>query len=166
MLHPTWPSVLLERSTSRGEINMPLSNVSNSQTTRNIGLHFTHFPWEWVGNPDQICASAMSAMCLQFSNHPGLVTSTLWLAAQEMLTWLAMASGNNINKGSGFPDCPLYLAKSHLNIEELHHPKSLITLLSPRLHGGGGVYLSDKDVEIGSDPFMYWQTNLADQVPS
>merc|ERR1711971_191876 len=32
------------------------------------------------------------------------------------------------------------------------------------LHGGGGVYLSDKDVEIGSDPFMYWQTNLADQV--
>ena len=33
-----------------------------------------------------------------------------------------------------------------------------------RLHGGGGVYLSDKDVEIGSDPFMYWQTNLADQV--
>ena len=35
---------------------------------------------------------------------------------------------------------------------------------STRLHGGGGVYLSDKDVEIGSDPFMYWQTNLADQV--
>merc|ERR1712088_451890 len=33
-----------------------------------------------------------------------------------------------------------------------------------RLHGGGGVYLSDKDVDIGSDPFMYWQTNLADQV--
>lgn len=39
------------------------SNVSNSQTTRNIGPHFTHFPWEWVGNPDQICASAMSATC-------------------------------------------------------------------------------------------------------
>merc|ERR1712121_400254 len=33
-----------------------------------------------------------------------------------------------------------------------------------RLHGGGGVYLSDKDVPIGSDPFMYWRTNLADQV--
>ena len=38
------------------------------------------------------------------------------------------------------------------------------SILSTRLHGGGGVYLSDKDVEIGSDPFMYWQTNLADQV--
>ena len=35
-----------------------------------------------------------------------------------------------------------------------------------RLHGGGGVYLSDKDVQIGSDPYMYWQTNLADQVSS
>merc|ERR1719516_799099 len=33
-----------------------------------------------------------------------------------------------------------------------------------RLHGGGGVYLSDKDAPIGSNPFMYWQTNLADQV--
>ena len=42
--------------------------------------------------------------------------------------------------------------------------QSFLTLLSTRLHGGGGVYLSDKDVEIGSDPFMYWQTNLADQV--
>ena len=44
--------------------------------------------------------------------------------------------------------------------------QSFITLPSTRLHGGGGVYLSDKDVEIGSDPFMYWQTNLADQVNS
>jgi len=33
-----------------------------------------------------------------------------------------------------------------------------------RLHGGGGVYFSTKDVDIGTDPFMYWQTDLADQV--
>jgi len=33
-----------------------------------------------------------------------------------------------------------------------------------RLHGGGGVYLATSNVDIGSDPFMYWQTNLADNV--
>ena len=33
-----------------------------------------------------------------------------------------------------------------------------------RLHGGGGVYLAESSADIGSDPFMYWQTNLADQV--
>merc|ERR1711868_27143 len=33
-----------------------------------------------------------------------------------------------------------------------------------RLHGGGGVYLAEKNVDIGTDPYMYWQTNLADQV--
>ena len=42
----------------------------------------------------------------------------------------------------------------------------IITITITRLHGGGGVYLSDKDVQIGSDPYMYWQTNLADQVSS
>ena len=26
-----------------------------------------------------------------------------------------------------------------------------------RLHGGGGVYLATKNVDIGTDPFMYWQ---------
>ena len=33
-----------------------------------------------------------------------------------------------------------------------------------RLHGGGGVYLATTGADIGSDPFMYWQTNLADNV--
>jgi hypothetical protein len=33
-----------------------------------------------------------------------------------------------------------------------------------RLHGGGGVYLAESSADIGSDPFMYWQANLADQV--
>jgi len=33
-----------------------------------------------------------------------------------------------------------------------------------RLHGGGGVYLAYSNVDIGSDPFMYWQTPLADNV--
>ena len=26
-----------------------------------------------------------------------------------------------------------------------------------RLQGGGGVYLAEKNVDIGTDPFMYWQ---------
>ena len=33
-----------------------------------------------------------------------------------------------------------------------------------RLHGGGGVYLATTEADIGSDPFMYWQTDLADNV--
>jgi len=33
-----------------------------------------------------------------------------------------------------------------------------------RISGGGGVYLATKDVDIGTDPFMYWQPTLADQV--
>ena len=33
-----------------------------------------------------------------------------------------------------------------------------------RLHGGGGVYLAESTADIGTDPFMYWQTNLADNV--
>ena len=33
-----------------------------------------------------------------------------------------------------------------------------------RLHGGGGVYLAESTADIGTDPYMYWQTNLADQV--
>jgi len=33
-----------------------------------------------------------------------------------------------------------------------------------RLHGGGGVYLATKNVDIGTDPFMYWQTDLANNV--
>ena len=33
-----------------------------------------------------------------------------------------------------------------------------------RLHGGGGVYLAESSADIGSDPFMYWQTDLADNV--
>jgi len=33
-----------------------------------------------------------------------------------------------------------------------------------RLHGGGGAYLSESTDDIGSDPFIYWQTDLADHV--
>jgi len=33
-----------------------------------------------------------------------------------------------------------------------------------RLHGGGGVYLAESGADIGSDPFVYWQTDLADHV--
>ena len=32
------------------------------------------------------------------------------------------------------------------------------------LNGEGGVYLATNAGDIGSDPFMYWQTNLADNV--
>ena len=32
------------------------------------------------------------------------------------------------------------------------------------LNGEGGVYLATTADDIGSDPFMYWQTNLADNV--
>ena len=33
-----------------------------------------------------------------------------------------------------------------------------------RLHGGGGVYLAEKNVDIGTDPFMYWQVTSNDFV--
>ena len=33
-----------------------------------------------------------------------------------------------------------------------------------RLHGGGGVYLAESGADIGSDPYVYWQTDLADHV--
>jgi len=33
-----------------------------------------------------------------------------------------------------------------------------------KLSGGGGVYFATSDADIGSDPNMYWQTDLADQV--
>jgi len=33
-----------------------------------------------------------------------------------------------------------------------------------RLHGGGQAYFTEGGSDIGSDPYMYWQTNLANQV--